>query len=367
MIAVPTTVCCAWRWSLVARGLGVGVPLPRGGRGVLPLAVPQHHAARRGRSATCTGPCATAARPATSAGGCARSPGSASAGQVVQVVLAVAVLLAAAVAGAVVRAGRRVVALACRGRSWSLVPRAAAQRRVCAGRARSRRPRADLRAGLLARRALAGHPLASALVVAGHVADLPGRRPHRRRRRRRPAQLLPLALLVLLAMGIPANVAGWGPREGVAAWAFAAAGLGARPGRRDRGRVRRDGARRQPARRRGAGRGVGRRASGARDDRPAPAASRAALEGAAVAERPYTAAQLRHVDRRLPRRAATDERLLLSNDADFDRVDAVRAGCDAILVGAATVRNDNPRLLVRAPARAGSGGSRGACRRRRSR
>ncbi|AGZ42216.1 5-amino-6-(5-phosphoribosylamino)uracil reductase [Actinoplanes friuliensis DSM 7358] len=42
-----------------------------------------------------------------------------------------------------------------------------------------------------------------------------------------------------------------------------------------------------------------------------------------------------------------DERLLLSNDADFDRVDEVRAGCDAILVGAATVRQDNPRLLVR--------------------
>ena len=44
----------------------------------------------------------------------------------------------------------------------------------------------------------------------------------------------------------------------------------------------------------------------------------------------------------------TERRLLLSNDADFDRVDAVRAGCDAILVGAGTVRRDNPRLLVRA-------------------
>jgi 5-amino-6-(5-phosphoribosylamino)uracil reductase len=44
-------------------------------------------------------------------------------------------------------------------------------------------------------------------------------------------------------------------------------------------------------------------------------------------------------------------RLALSNDADFDRVDAVRASCDAILVGAATVRNDNPRLLVRSAAR----------------
>jgi 5-amino-6-(5-phosphoribosylamino)uracil reductase len=47
----------------------------------------------------------------------------------------------------------------------------------------------------------------------------------------------------------------------------------------------------------------------------------------------------------------TDRRLLLSNDADFDRVDEVRAGCDAILVGAATIRQDNPRLLVRSPAR----------------
>jgi 5-amino-6-(5-phosphoribosylamino)uracil reductase len=49
--------------------------------------------------------------------------------------------------------------------------------------------------------------------------------------------------------------------------------------------------------------------------------------------------------------AGVGSRLLLSNDADFDRVDAVRASCDAILVGAATVRIDNPRLLVRSPAR----------------
>lgn len=48
---------------------------------------------------------------------------------------------------------------------------------------------------------------------------------------------------------------------------------------------------------------------------------------------------------------ATDERLLLSNDADFDRVDAERAQVDAILVGANTIRQDNPRLLVRSPAR----------------
>jgi 5-amino-6-(5-phosphoribosylamino)uracil reductase len=48
---------------------------------------------------------------------------------------------------------------------------------------------------------------------------------------------------------------------------------------------------------------------------------------------------------------ATDRRLLLSNDADFDRVDGERANADAILVGASTIRRDNPRLLVRSEAR----------------
>jgi 5-amino-6-(5-phosphoribosylamino)uracil reductase len=43
--------------------------------------------------------------------------------------------------------------------------------------------------------------------------------------------------------------------------------------------------------------------------------------------------------------------LRLSSGADLDRVDALRSDCDAILVGARTVRNDNPRLLVRSAAR----------------
>lgn len=69
-----------------------------------------------------------------------------------------------------------------------------------------------------------------------------------------------------------------------------------------------------------------------------------------MADRPYTLLSCGmsidgYVD------SAGDERLILSNDADLDRVDAVRAGCDAILVGATTVRNDNPRLLVRCPDR----------------
>jgi 5-amino-6-(5-phosphoribosylamino)uracil reductase len=56
---------------------------------------------------------------------------------------------------------------------------------------------------------------------------------------------------------------------------------------------------------------------------------------------------------------AGPDRLLLSNDADFDRVDEVRATCDAILVGAATIRADNPRLLVRAEHRRAAREARG--------
>jgi len=56
---------------------------------------------------------------------------------------------------------------------------------------------------------------------------------------------------------------------------------------------------------------------------------------------------------------ATEQRLLLSNDADFDRVDAVRAQSDAILVGAMTVRRDTPRLLVRSQARRDDRAARG--------
>ncbi len=48
---------------------------------------------------------------------------------------------------------------------------------------------------------------------------------------------------------------------------------------------------------------------------------------------------------------ASDTRLVLSNDADLDRVDEVRSGCDAILVGAGTIRRDDPGLVVRSQRR----------------
>ena len=50
---------------------------------------------------------------------------------------------------------------------------------------------------------------------------------------------------------------------------------------------------------------------------------------------------------------ASGERLILSGDEDLDRVDGLRASCDAILVGAGTIRADDPRLLVRSAARRG--------------
>lgn len=48
---------------------------------------------------------------------------------------------------------------------------------------------------------------------------------------------------------------------------------------------------------------------------------------------------------------ASAQRLVLSNDADLDRIDAERARADAILVGATTIRRDDPRLLVRSSVR----------------
>ena len=52
-------------------------------------------------------------------------------------------------------------------------------------------------------------------------------------------------------------------------------------------------------------------------------------------------------------------RLVLSGDADLDRVDEERAGSDAIMVGAGTIRRDDPRLLIRSPERRAARAGRG--------
>jgi hypothetical protein len=87
----------------------------------------------------------------------------------------------------------------------------------------------EARGALLARGSWPGVLLSSVVVLAGHLAmfllaaRVAGSNAS-------AAQLMPLALLALLAMGLPLNVGGWGPREGVTAWAFGAAGLGASMG-----------------------------------------------------------------------------------------------------------------------------------------
>jgi uncharacterized membrane protein YbhN (UPF0104 family) len=225
-IGVLTTVCCAWRWKIVARGLGIDLPLPAAVGAYyrslfLNVTLPGgvvgdvHRGYSHGRDVSDVGR------------GLRAVVWERSAGQVVQVILTVAVLLALpspvqssmpaiAIALVVAAVGVVLVARVRPGRGWS--PWA----RVRSAAAR------DIRDGLLARRAWLGIALASALIVGGHAvtfliaartAGITG-----------PAsRMLPLALLVMLAMVLP-SVAGWGPREGATAWAFGAAGLGAERG-----------------------------------------------------------------------------------------------------------------------------------------
>jgi glycosyltransferase 2 family protein len=225
-VAVLTTVCCAWRWTIVARGLGVelslsaavaayyrslflNVTLPGGIVGDV------HRGVSHGRDVSDVGRALRAVA------------WERFAGQVVQVLVTIAILLALPspvqssmplVAIAVVVAVFAVALVARarpdRGRSgWARVVGMAA---------------GDIRDALLARRAWLSIAAASALVVAGHAvtfliaARIAGATAP-------PSQMLPIALLVMMSMVLP-NVGGWGPREGVAAWAFGAAGIGAQRG-----------------------------------------------------------------------------------------------------------------------------------------
>jgi hypothetical protein len=94
---------------------------------------------------------------------------------------------------------------------------------------RLRAAMAEARESLLSRRNGPGVAVSSAIVLTGHLgmfvvaARVAGSGAS-------VLALLPIAVLALLAMGLPLNVGGWGPREGVTAWAFGAAGLGASTG-----------------------------------------------------------------------------------------------------------------------------------------
>jgi uncharacterized membrane protein YbhN (UPF0104 family) len=201
-LAALTTLCCAWRWRTVARGFGVDLPLTTAVAAYyrsifLNVTLPGgvvgdvHRGIDHGLRAVVW---------------------ERSAGQAVQVVVTVGVLLLlpspvhsvvpfAAIAVIVAVAG---IVLAMRARP-----------------AVARELRAALREWPLV-------GLASALVVAGHVVTF--LIAARTAGATAPlTTMLPLALLVLLAAALP-NIGGWGPREGVTAWAFAAAGLGASRG-----------------------------------------------------------------------------------------------------------------------------------------
>jgi glycosyltransferase 2 family protein len=225
-LAVLTTVCCAWRWRIVARGLGVELPLRTAVAAYyrsifLNVTLPGgivgdvHRGISHGRDTSDVGR------------GLRAVAWERSAGQIVQVVLTLAVLIvvpspvraAMPIVALVLVAAAVVAALATRvwpalGRSrWARVRRAAAR---------------DLRSGVFATSAWPGIALTSVLVVAGHaITFLVAARaagvtaP--------TSELLALALIVLAGAALP-NVGGWGPREGVTAWAFAAAGLGASHG-----------------------------------------------------------------------------------------------------------------------------------------
>jgi GTP cyclohydrolase II len=222
-----TTVCSAWRWRVVARALGVDIGLPAATgayyrslflNSVLPGGIlgDVHRAITQGRRA---GDVAQGMRAVAWERLC---------GQVIQAAVAVVVLLALpspvrpalpyAVAGIAGVAG-----------CAALVVGVAARR----GRSRpSRAARAiaaDLRRGLLVPEVWPQLTLASLLVVAGHTATFVIAA--------RVAgctaplgELIALLMVVQIAAGIPLSVGGWGPREGAAAWAFAAAGLGAANG-----------------------------------------------------------------------------------------------------------------------------------------
>jgi uncharacterized membrane protein YbhN (UPF0104 family) len=222
-----TTACSAWRWRVVARALGVDIGLPG--------AVGAYYRSLFLNSVLIGGVLGDVHRAVTHG----RRAGDVSAGlravawerlsgQVIQAVVTAVVLLTVAspvrpalpyvlagIAGVAGCAALVVLGAARRGRS----------RLALAARAVS----ADLRHVLLARDVWPQVTLASVLIVAGHTATFVVAA--RVAGTTAPlGELVALLLVVQTAAVIPLSIAGWGLREGAAAWAFGAAGLGAAAG-----------------------------------------------------------------------------------------------------------------------------------------
>ncbi len=223
-IGFATTVLSAWRWCVVARGLGL--PLPLGTavadyyRGlllnsVLPAGVlgDVHRAVNHGKQSGDVGR------------GVRAVVFERFAGQVVLIAIGVAVLLTQPVTAVDLVPGRGVVltALAVLAVAAGLAASSPAVRRAL------RTTWADARAGLLSRSALPRVVFSSAATLLGHLAmffvaaRVAGSTAS-------VGQLVPLFVLALLVMAIPVNVGGWGPREAFLAVAFGTAGLGAAQG-----------------------------------------------------------------------------------------------------------------------------------------
>jgi uncharacterized membrane protein YbhN (UPF0104 family) len=227
VLTALTTVCSAWRWRVVARALGVGIGLPG--------AVSAYYRSLFLNSVLAGGVLGDVHRAVTHgrrAGDVVRGLRAVGwerlCGQVIQAVVTAVVLLTlpSPVRPALpyVLAGVAAVA-GCA----ALVVRGAARR----GRSRlTRAARAvsdDLRRGLLARNVWPQLTLASVLVVAGHTVTFVIAA--RAAGCTAPlGELVALLMVVQTAVVIPLSIGGWGPREGAAAWAFAAAGIGAATG-----------------------------------------------------------------------------------------------------------------------------------------
>jgi uncharacterized membrane protein YbhN (UPF0104 family) len=227
VLTVLTTVCSAWRWCVVARALDVDIGLPR--------AVGAYYRSLFLNSVLFGGVVGDVHRAVTHgrrAGDVGRGLRAVAwerlCGQVVQALVTVVVLLVvpSPVGSALpyVLAGVAAVAVGA-----ALVVRGADRRcRSRLGQA-ARAVSADLRHALLVRNVWPRLVLASVLVVAGHTvtfviaARVAGSTA-------RLGELAALLMVVQTAMVVPVTVGGWGLREGVAAWAFGAAGLGAATG-----------------------------------------------------------------------------------------------------------------------------------------
>ena len=233
VIGVTTTLFSAWRWCLVARGLGLRLSLR--------TAVADYYKALFLNAALpggVLGDVDRAVRHGRDEGDVGRSVRAVvlerTAGQIVLVSVGLIVLLTVPspvlselrrhgpVAGivALVAAVVGVVAVLL----WARLRRGSSKVSAAA-----RAGAAEIRTGLLGKRNLPGIVLASTVVLLGHLATFVVAA----RAAGSAAPLLrlaPLMLLALLAMSLPVNVGGWGPREGVTAWAFGAAGLSAGQG-----------------------------------------------------------------------------------------------------------------------------------------